>query len=414
MKTSPRCAAGRGARACLAALLALGTVALAACGPGASDDRTTPTPEQTMPASEPGSRPTPDGAIRIAAVFPTEGRYQSSGRDSLAGVALAVDAINAAGGIGGRRLHLVDYETRSDVETTRRAALRAVDEGAVAIVGSNASLLSDAIARVVEPRGVVMISNVSTATDLTHGRRFVFRVCYSNDHLARLLARFVWQRLGLRRVAILEEVSRPYSRDLGASFARHFSALATGDDGAVRTWRYSARAPDLTPQLDAIRAFRPDGLFMPTSFDDATLAAILLDRLGLAVTMIGGDSWTNDQLFARGRPSRPAYHSDHWSPAPDDAFVASFRARFGRAPQGGRAALAHDAVQAIAAALAALGPVDDVTAATLAPRLRDALMSVSFRGVTGDVRFDDNGDAQKPCFVFRVDANGRTPFATIE
>ena len=408
MKTPFRRAAVCVARVCAATLLLV-----AGCGP-AAPEREARTGEQTTPASEPGPRPTPDGAIRIAAVFPTEGRYQSSGRDSLAGVAFAVDEINAAGGIGGRRLHLVDYETRSDVETTRRAALRAVDEGAVALVGSNASLLSDAIARVVEPRGVVMLSNVSTATDLTHGRRFVFRVCYSNDHLARLLARFVWDRLAIRRVAILEEVSRPYSRDLGACFARHFGRFAREGGGAVRTWRYSARAPDLTPQLDAIRAFRPDGLFMPTSFDDATLAAILLDRLGLAVTMIGGDSWTNDRLFARGRPARPAYHSDHWSPAPDDAFVVAFRARFGRAPQGGRAALAYDAVHAIAFGLRALGPIDDVAAASLSPRLRDALMSVSFRGVTGDVRFDDNGDAQKPCFVFRVDADGRTPFATVE
>jgi ABC-type branched-subunit amino acid transport system substrate-binding protein len=149
------------------------------------------------------------------------------------------------------------------------------------------------------------------------------------------------------------------------------------------------------------------------------LVAIHLRRLGIDVTLLGGDSWTNDRLFFRGLPTRPAYHTDHWSPAADDPFVTRFRERFGERPQGGRAALAHDAVSTLAAALAACGPLtaerlggDGLRA--LRVRLRDALASIRVRGVTGPIRFDPNGDALKPCFVFRIDDRGRHPFATVE
>lgn len=410
---------------CLVWTALLWVVCLAACG---KDESPVASVRVRGPESDPPAyvvRPTPDGALRIAAIFPTSGRFEASGRESFIGVRMAVESINRAGGVRGRRIFLVEYPTRSDLESTGEAARRAAGEGALALLGSNASLFSSAVAEVAQAHGVVMVSNVSTATALTIGRPYVFRACYSNDRLASLLARFVWDDLGARRVAVLEEVARPYSKDLGDRFEEHFARRighaaqdrAPSPDRpppAVRVWQYVAMEPDFTPYLDQVRAFRAEVIFLPSSFDDATVFAIQLAALDLDLTLVGGDSWSNAKLFARGGPRGPAYHSDHWNPAADNPFLARFRARFGRDPQGGRAALAHDAVQAVAEAVRHLDPPlgdTDLNAAglpTTRRRLRTSLARVELAGATGPLVFDAEGNAQRPCFVFKMEGMRRT------
>jgi len=366
--------------------------------------------------------PTPTGQIRLAAIFPTSGRYEASGRECLRGVQMAVEALNGQSGVAGRLIFLVNYSTRSDVESTEEAARRAVSEGALALIGSNASLLSRAVAEVAEQTETVMVSNVSTATDLTIHRPYVFRTCYSNDLLARLLARFVWSRLNGRRVAVLHEVSRPYSKDLARCFSTHFEELMAAYEapGAVRSWPYVAMESDFTPYLVEILRFKPDVLFLPSSFDDATLVAMHLRGLNSRLTMVGGDSWSSEKLFRRCAPPGPAYHSDHWDPARAASFVEAYRRRFDREPNGGRAALAHDAVWVVVEALRTLEvSLDDadLTGPNLADtrrRLRDRLGQVRITGVTGDLRFDREGDAEKPCFVFKVDGRSRVLAATLK
>jgi len=371
---------------------------------------------------EPAVIPTPTGQIRIAAIFPTSGRYEASGRECLRGVRMAVEALNDRGGVAGRPLFLVDYSTRSDVESTEEAAQHAVTEGALALIGSNASLLSRAVAEVAERTGTVMVSNVSTATDLTIGRPWVFRTCYSNDHLARLLARFVRSNLNGRRVAVLEEVSRPYSKDLAACFSKHFQRPGdeSGKPDVIRSWPYVAMESDFTSYLDEILRFQPDVLFLPSSFDDATIVAGHLRAMGSRLTMLGGDSWSSENLFRRAAPLGPAYHSDHWDPARSRAFVEAYRGRFQQEPNGGRAALAYDAVTVVAEALKTLGVALDDAALSgprlsdIRRRLRDRIGQVRITGVTGDIRFDRDGNAEKPCFVFQVDGASRILAATLK
>ena len=107
------------------------------------------------------------GTLDIAAVFPTLGRYAVSGQQSLRGARLAVEELNRAGGVHGRRLRLAEYRTGSYVVDARHAAALAASDGVLAIVGANSSELSRAIAEVAESVGVPQLTNVSTASDIT-------------------------------------------------------------------------------------------------------------------------------------------------------------------------------------------------------------------------------------------------------
>jgi len=337
------------------------------------------------------------GALRIAAVFPTLGRYAASGLQSLNGVRLAVDELNRAGGIHGRDVELREYRTGSYFVDAQRAAAVAAGAGVLAIVGANSSELSMAVAAEAESRGVVQISNVSTAQDLTwdpqtgNDREFVFRVCVSDVVMGRLLADFAIEELGAGRAAVLYEVGRTYSARLARSFVDRF-AEASGR--APAEFFYLALETDFRPQLRRIADYGPDVVFVPGSFTDATLVGAQAEALGLEVTLLGGDSWSNPLLFRRGGPPGEAYFAELCSPSAE--FERRYQAVFGQETQGCRAMLAHDAVRVLSAALASLGPLEDEAleerADELRRRLRDAVSAVEVLGASGRIRFDEHGD----------------------
>lgn len=372
----------------------------------ARDDRPGTAVEATV--LEPPAAP-PDGSLRIAAVFPTIGRYAISGVQSRNGVRLAVNEVNRGGGVHGRRVHLLEYQTGSYFVDARRGATLAAAQGALAIIGSNSSELSRAVAEEAEARGIVMVSNVSTAHDLTwdpdsgRNRPFVFRVCSSDAEMGSRLAGFAAGTLGARRAAVLFEVGRSYSSQLARSFIETFRREVSPE--AVTELRYLTRETDFRPQLREALAARPDVLFVPGSFTDATLVASQAVAVGLNATLMGADGWSNPRLFSRGAPRGRAWFVDLCEP--EKVYLDRYRNAFGAEAYGCRAMLATDAVRAVVVALDALGPLEgDELGPGLAEtrrRLRDRLAVAEVSGETGRFRFDEHGDRSRGVVLFSVD-----------
>jgi branched-chain amino acid transport system substrate-binding protein len=382
-------------------------------GPGASSgDRLAPL---VLPPSSIGA----EGALPIAAVFPTLGRYAVSGLQSLRGAQLAVEDLNRKGGVHGRPLRLAEYRTGSYFVDAREAAALAARAGALAIIGSNSSELSQAVAEESEADGILQLTNVSTASDLTWDpqtgrvRPFVFRMCASDDVIGSLLAVFARDRLGARRVAILYEVGRSYSAHLARSFRRGFEDAAAGR--VVSEFFYLALETDFRPHLQRIREFRPDVVFMPGSFPDATLAAVQARQAGLQATFLGGDAWSSPFLFQKGPPPGEAYYVELCSPAPE--FDRKYAGTVGSDPPGCRAVLAYDAVRVIATALQRLGAL---SAEDLGPRLartrrrlRDEVARGQVDGLTGRIRFDARGNRRQGVALYAVERTPMGPRALV-
>jgi branched-chain amino acid transport system substrate-binding protein len=349
-------------------------------------------------------------------VFPDEGRYAASGTDSERGVDLAAEQVNAEGGVHGRTLEVLHYRTGSFIADAAAAVERAIEDGVLAIVGPNSSDLASVMAERAEQAGVLMVSNVATSPEVTRGRRFVFRVCYTDARLGELLARFACEKLGARRVAALFEVSRFYSYGLAQAFLQRYRLACP--EGGARGWHYLENEVDFEEPLRSLQAWDPDAAILPGSTTDVSLIGAAMGALGLRATLIGGDSWSRGQLFPHGGPVRPSFHSDHWNPG-DPAlapFLEAYRARHGGAPQGARSVLAADAVEGLRQALTRLGPLPGE--ALGGPRLagtrgalRDAFQAVDYAGYTGRIRFPSGGDPEKGCHLFRVDCgpDGKTP-----
>jgi branched-chain amino acid transport system substrate-binding protein len=403
------------------ALAAVLAAFAAACGGNAPAHREPPpeVPERVQPLvmapqASPAAR-----ALPVAAVFPTMGRYAVSGVQSLQGARIAIEEINAQGGIHGRMLWLAEWRTGSSLFDARHAAALAARGGALAIIGSNSSDLSEAVAEEAEANGVLQVTNVSTA-DLTwdpqarRHRQFVFRMCASDDVMGELLAGFARERLHAKRVAVLYEVGRTYSQRLARAFIGRFADDVAGH--AVAEFHYLALETDFRPQLQQIQDFRPDVLFVPGSFSDATLISAQAVKVGLRVTMLGGDAWSSPLLFQRGGPPGEAYYVELCSPTPD--FDRRYEQAEGQEPPGCRAVLAYDAVEVVAAGLRSLGPLpDEALDASLVGtrrRLRDAVARNEVIGATGRVRFDAHGDRRQGVALYTVEKSPRGPRALLE
>jgi branched-chain amino acid transport system substrate-binding protein len=278
-------------------------------------------------------------------------------------------------------------------------------------VGSNSSELSAAVAEEAEAGGVLQVTNVSTAADLSidpetgRPREFFFRMCASDDVMGALLAGFAVDRLGARRAAILYEIGRTYSARLAGTFAARFGE-APGRE--VAEFHYLALETDFRPQLRRIQEYRPDVLFVPGSFPDATLVASQSRDLGLRARFLGADAWSSPLLFQRGVPLGEAYYVELCSPSPE--FDRRYAEAVGTDPPGCRAVLAYDAVHVVAHALARMGRLDDGALAgeglaATRRRLRDLVARSEVDGVTGRIRFDDRGNRRQGVALYQVEAD---------
>jgi branched-chain amino acid transport system substrate-binding protein len=343
--------------------------------------------------------------VRIGFFMSMTGRDASFGEASLRGARLAVDGLNAAGGVLGRPVELVVEDDRSLAGESATAVKKLISrDRVVALVGECSSARTLEAASVAQASGVPMVTPAATSPRVTRVGDEIFRVCFVDDFQGRVIATFARRRLGLRRAALLVDSSAPYSVGLADAFSRTFTALG-GE--IVASQNYLGSEADFRAQLTAIRAARPDALFLPGYYVAAGLAARQSRELGMAVTLLGGDGFEAPQLLEIGGAAlEGTYYSTHFAVenAGDASrgFVEAFRARFGTAPNG-LAALTYDAVRLVADAVRRAGSTDHAA-------VRRALAATrGFPGVTGMTTINAQRDADKDAAIITI-RNGRPAF----
>jgi branched-chain amino acid transport system substrate-binding protein len=339
-----------------------------------------------------------DGTVKFGVAGPLE---RFLGAQTLRGAQLAAEQINAGGGIRGRQLELAAV---SDSASAPLAVAVAdgffADPAVVAVVGHSTSGAMLAAARIYD-RGLPAISATATSPEITAAGPWVFRVCPSDATSAARLAGFALRELG-RRAAILY-ANDAFGRGLREGFRRAFTE---GGGSLLEEYPYiESETEDFTLYLERIRAGRPDLIFI-AGLDIAARHIIRQARqLGIDAPILGGDGLLGlaglDRVYD-GTYVLLFYHPD----APDAAsrqFVQAYRSVYGQAPDA-YAALTYDAVMLLAQAARDVGFERE--------RIRDYLASVgsrrpAYRGVSGLITFDENGDAAGKGFaVGRIAGDG--------
>lgn len=321
---------------------------------------------------------TQGGTVSIGAAGPWNAGF---GAMNKRGMDLAIAEINAGGLAGeGRSLQLVARDDKGEGSTAAAVAQEFVENREiVAVVGHVSSGAMMAAAKVYDGK-LPAVATTATSPDLTGISRWTFRVISSDSTNGLDLARFA-ARLGRRRAAVLYE-NDSYGRGLVESFRRNFQGEIVSVDPV------SGGTEDFEPYIAYYKRVAPDIVFVAST--EGTGMAILREakRQGLDAAFLGGDGWTG---VVGDSASEGAYVGAPFSaqdPRPEARrFVEAFRKRYGMVPDG-NAAMGYDATMVLARAIAEVGP----SRAKIRDWLASRTAETAVPGVTGPIRFQENGD----------------------
>ena len=346
-----------------------------------------------------GGSPT-SGDILVGHFASMTGSEATFGQSTDRGIRLAVDEINAAGGIHGRHIRLITLDDKGDSREAGTAVTRLITkEQVVAVLGEVSSGLSLAGAPVCQESGIPMISPSATSPRVTRVGDMIFSICFTDPFQGFACAKFAREHADLRaeRAAILVDQTSPYSVGLQEEFEQAFQAMG---GTVVSRQSYQGGDQDFSAQLTSIRAAAPDVLFLPGYYTDVGNIALQAQKLGLQMPLLGGDGWDSPRLSEiAGSAIEGAYFSNHYShedPRPQvQEFVQKYRERFAEVPDG-LAALGYDAARILFQALQQAGSLAGTDLAAELAAVRD------FRGVTGTISISPERNAVKPAVMLRM------------
>lgn len=340
-----------------------------------------------------------DDVIKVGEYASLTGKEAAFGQSSHKGTLLAIEELNAKGGVLGHQLKLISEDNQSKADETANIAEKLISrDKVVALLGEVASGRSLVAAPICQQNHIPMISPSSTNPKVTEVGDYIFRVCFIDPFQGKLLANFATKTLKAKKVATLTDVAAPYSVGLGSFFKEQY--LANGGQ-IVSERKYSGGDKDFKAQLTAIKASKPDAIFVPGYYNEAGLISRQARQLGMNIPLFGGDGWEAPELLQiGGKGVEGNYYSTHYS-AEDTSpmvqeFVKKFKARFNGEVPDAMAALGYDSAAVLVDAIKRAGTTDG-------PKLRDAIAATKdYVGITGKTTLDANRNASKGAVIITI------------
>ena len=349
--------------------------------------------------NKPSSAPGAGGdTIKVGEFASMTGSEATFGQSSHKGTELAIDDLNAAGGVLGRKFELLMEDDQSQAGQPATVVRKLISrDGVVAILGEVASSRSLEAAPICQQNKIPMISPSSTNPKVTAVGDYIFRVCFIDPFQGTVMANFALHTLHLKNVAVLTDVKSDYSLGLAKFFKEGFIA---GGGKIIAEQNYSGGDKDFNAQLTSLKSSNPDGIFVPGYYTEVGLIALQAKQLGLTVPLFGGDGWESSSLVPIGGVALEGdYFSTHYSPEDTSSavrdFVKKFKAKYNETPDA-MAALGYDSAMILAAAMKSAGTTDGA-------KVRDVLAATKdFSGVTGKITMDANRNASKPAVILTI------------
>jgi len=356
-----------------------------------------------------GNAASSGGDILIGEYGSLTGPQATFGTSTHNGIMMAMDAVNDAGGVKGRKVKILTEDDQSKQEEAALAVTKLISQNNVlAILGEVGSSNSLAAAPICQSNKVPMITPSSTNPEVTKKGDYIFRVCFTDNDVGENIARYVVQELHFKRAAILTDIKTDYSTGLTATIEKTFASLG---GQMVAHASYSNGDSDFRSQLTSIKQANPDIIFLPGYYTDVGQIAIQARDLGMKQLFIGGDGWVSPKLIEiGGKALEGCLYADHYffedpTPVVRD-FVQNYKTRYGAIPDG-MAALAYDAARVMADALNRAQKLDG-------PSLRDAIAATkNFQGVTGTITIGPDRNATGKKMIIEEVRNGQPTMKAI-
>ena len=352
-----------------------------------------------------------ENAIRIGGVGPITGGAATYGVSTRNACIMAVEEINAQGGVmvSGKNyiIELIFEDDEGRPESAANAYRKLVDQNGVkAIIGTVMSKCSLAGAPIAQEGGVPMISTASTNPQVTLVGDYIFRACFIDSFQGTIMANFAYRNLNKKKAAVLYDNGNDYNKGLAEFFKARFLELG-GEVVAYEAFTDEDKTQDFNAQLTKIKAAEPDILFLPNYYSSVALIAKQARAMGFTAPLIGGDGWDSPQLMVLGKEAvEGTYYSTHFSkddPNPKvQKFVQLYSKKYHQSPDA-LAALAYDACLAMFEALRRSKSLQGED-------IRDALKNIkNLEAVSGKINFDKNRNPIKSAVIIKIE-NGQQVF----
>ena len=333
--------------------------------------------------------------IMLGYLGPLSGPVARYGTESRNGALLAVEEINAAGGISGRNITFSYEDDEGNAEKTVNAFnLLVTRKKAQLIIGSSTSGPTIAISDRAQAQKILLLTPSGTAEAITTAGDYIFRACFIDPFQGIVGARFAYDTLGVRKAAVFFDNGNDYSAGLAESFRKEFKSKG---GTIVSDESYQTGEVDFNAQLTKIRATAPDIIFLPDYYQTVALITKQIRQLGMTTPLLGGDGW-DGLIHEAGDEALNGYFSTGFAADSTEpkvqAFVKAYRARFNAEPDT-FSALGYDSVFLLKDAILKAGSTDPT-------KVKDALASISGNYITGSMSFDLKRNPVKSVVILEI------------
>lgn len=342
--------------------------------------------------------------IKVGLNYELSGPVSTYGQSLTAGIELAIEEINANGGVLGKQIEPIKVDNKSDTTEAANVSTRlATRDKVVAILGPATSGSTKAATPPAMQNKIPLISASATADDVTidsngNVREYIFKTCFSDSYQGVTMANFAYKDLNFTNAAILLDNTSDYAKGLAKNFNETFTDLG----GKILVEEaYQAKDTDYKAVLTKIKAANPEVLYVPGYYEEVGLIVRQARELGLDVPVLGGDGYDSPKLaeIAGAEALNNVYYTNHYSSmdtAPDVvAFREAFNKKYNKEADAFNA-LGYDLAYFLADAIERAGEANP-------EKIKDALASTKdFKAITGTLSIDENHNPVKAVTILEL------------
>jgi branched-chain amino acid transport system substrate-binding protein len=344
------------------------------------------------------------GDVVVIGVYePASGSNGAGGKQETLGMQYA-NSITPTVEIGGKtytvKLEVADNESDSSKAVSTAQTLIAAKSAV--ILGSYGSGVSMAASETFRDAGLAAVGISCTNPGVTQGNSHYFRICFLDPFQGTVLAKFANEQFGASKAYVLAELGDDYSEGLA-----HFFTVAFGEANCV-TDKFPNGTSDFSTYITSAKAQGCDVFFAPSSIESAVLIIDQANTLGLGMPILAGDTWDSNKVLEAAQGKGVEVFVTTFYQESGTEFDRGFKAwlndtSWALANNGGNdmiaavSALGFDGYYVALEALKKAGSIDKGAILNIMP-------TVTYSGVTGDIAFDQVGDAfRNSAFVKRAD-----------
>ena len=356
-----------------------------------------------------------DKVIKIGVFEPTSGQNGGGGKKEILGIEYA-HSLKPTVTINGEEysVQLVYADNASDQAKAPTAAQTLISQGVSVVIGTYGSACAIAAGPLFESAKIPAIGTSCTNPQVTAGNDYSFRVGYIDPFQGAVMANFAFNEKGSSNCALIIESGDDYSAGFGNYFRQEMERLG----GKATTLEFQKGEADFSTIMASIKSEGYDGIFAPVSIETAAMIISQARDAGITCPIMAGDTWDDISIAQRtGSKATDIYFSAFFDAADTTneagkAFVDGFTKWVAedatRVENNGGVSdvissvtpCGYDAYMAAVGAIEAAQSTDGAT-------IRDALATLEISGlITGDLKFDENGDAIKNYAVIKTIENG--------